>query len=1021
MQHAHRSLLPGTCLLTELTHELKEASAWSNIDIVLPTQRLCLYLTRELALNSKSGAAVLPRLWTWDRFVENLIADSFGDNLRPQLVMVSSQCELIMDHLLALRTTTSERPLHTNQRHAHELVHLSAELARSGQREQAKERLLHSLENDWRRTPESLEHLCERLDDVFAALDGYEQTLTSMGWSTKEHARSKAVKAWMDSIAKSTHDRCVQCRDQRDEACDMEDSLCPSCRSKGPRRILIAGLTSLPPIEAKLLGMLSRQTGVSIWLDTPPNSNPLAPLNQLRHEVGLTTPSAPDNTWAQGVRSIKGCSDITHEITYVMNEVAQHLAAGVPGHEIAIIVPDESQYAAALAAFARCLDVPVNMPLASSWSTSSLGRWLRLVTELGTTRDIHRFGQYILHPFTRLVCSAPQELIKDELRIQRELKHLPEFGRDGQLLAAYYRQKFTPDIASYVERALNWCFRQDDANQALADLPGLIDQIKSHVASKESPAETRSFDILKDSVQQVLQLAPLRTSLKQHWTKCLRDIYQLAQSESIRDVGEPLSGVQMIGLTEARYIPFSLAYIVGCVEGSFPHALPRDSLVDNQMRRAMGLPGWGELEALEDTTFHLLTGRLPHVHLTYPQSNAEAPLTRSRWIERLATKIPPKIIDPSDRTSSVIGNFFTYEANATESPNKGPEVAIIPDADRLTAKTSASRLRHLLWCPYQYLLLARGVEGVELPDDRVALKTGDLLHQVLEAFFHKKDIAHMPESLQWRHRPNDHESFGSWAHDRLDQLARILVPASHLQAIQFQHMTGRGWESVALFWQSLMEKGWHPDHVATELEFGKEIQVTIPVESRSIAVHGKIDAIFANPKGNPILLDYKTSIMPLGTDVELGLEPQLPLYAYVLTRGPVEIDLQTKAQSLDDVAVAYYSLSLGKPSFVALGEKTQAHFVDLGLLSSRSRPRRLDQCFEALVTRWSQRLRSISDTKAFAADPSDCSLCSFAGICRKDDPRYREQIKLQQIAKPPLQRGSEGEQEASLLTSEDPT
>jgi hypothetical protein len=158
MLNGHRSLPAGTCLLTELTRELCQMSSLTDVNVVLPTQRLNLYLSRELALTA-GGAAVLPRLWTWDRFIENLI----GEYASVKTVMVSAQCELIMEHVLETLSSKSKRPLHTNPRHAHELVHLASELSRSGVRDEAKQRLVAYLENDWRRSGQAFARLSERV------------------------------------------------------------------------------------------------------------------------------------------------------------------------------------------------------------------------------------------------------------------------------------------------------------------------------------------------------------------------------------------------------------------------------------------------------------------------------------------------------------------------------------------------------------------------------------------------------------------------------------------------------------------------------------------------------------------------------------------------------------------------------------------------------------------------------------------------------------------------------------------
>jgi hypothetical protein len=678
-------------------------------------------------------------------------------------------------------------------------------------------------------------------------------------------------------------------------------------------------------------------------------------------------------------------------------------------------VPDEDKYAPALQAMAQQVGVNVNMPLAISWTTSIIGRWLRLVTSLGRDNEIHGFGQFILSPLTKSFFAAPETF--DDHQFQLELKNLPEFGRDGAEICDFYKRKFDPVTADYIDRAVSWCFTSTLPNidSAKEQYLKTLETLKSQLSeTHQSPREVSAWQIAQDAAEQVAQLDVVCQFSGNFWQQFLANVYRTASQESIRDTGEPLSGLQIIGLTEARYIPFNAVFIVGCVEGSFPHGLPRDSLIDNKMRRVMGLPGWGELEALEDTTFHLLTSRLPHVELTYPHSDADKPLTRSRWIEILATRMKPRQLDSSDKSTSILN--MEWEATTTNLPlaNTNNNEGLVTDVKELLASTSASRLRHLLWCPYRYLMQARKVETVELPEDRINLQTGNWLHKVLETFFKHDDLKGLAERLQWRSKPASAAEFASWAHDRLDGISQLVVPKSLSRSAQFQHMTGRGWASIAQFWQSLCVQGWSPDLVRTEIELGKkDPPLLFELAGQAIKIHGTVDAIHGGAEHGPILMDYKTSTTPANRDIAEGLEPQLPLYAKALSMAAAPAEIGSKVIDLTDTAVGYFNLSDGKASFVALGDAAKENMQTGGLLSKRSKPLNLPDTIKAVEKRWGERLTKINSTNSFAADPSDCAMCSYAGVCRKDDPRFRDQISQQKVARPDRTEESSGDEQES--------
>lgn len=975
----HRSLVPGTCLITELAQTLcSTGTALSDIHVVLPTQRLQVYLTQEI-LRIRGGASVLPRLWTWDRFLENLIADFYD----MKLVMVSSQAELIMDHVLRQRQDVlGERPSHTNPRHAHELVHLAGELQKSDAQSSAQGALQDFLARDWRRSEDVYRGLSERIQDVFDSLKAFEESMAEQQWVTTEEARCGSIKKWLET----------------------EEPEAFTHLPRGP--IIMAGLTSLPPIEVQLLKRVAGSENVSTWLDEPPPHSQSTPLALLRSAVGMSPNATTSVSWALGVKKIYAAPDITHEVLHVLKEVKGLLDGGTPAHEIGVIIPEEKAYAPAFKAFSERLGIPCNMPLATPWAASPVARWLKLVATVSQENEIHSMGQYVLHPMTRKLFDAQATF--DEKKFQEQLKYFPEVSHVVTEVMNFVQREFDELDASYIEHALTWATKSEaqDIDAARNQLTEAMAQLMPEDGRRQlSPREQSSWNILSKAIDQVCALAPLRGYKSTGWTRFLADIYQTANQQSTRDTGEPLHGVQVIGLTEARYVPFAAAFIVGCVEGSFPHALPRDSLIDNSMRHVMGLPGWHELESLEDTTFHLLTSRLPHVVLSFSHADGDSPTIRSRWIEQLSPRLSSTEIELSE--------IHDFLAPAAPAANELAQVEVssesegfAADHESLTATTSASRLRSLIWCPYRYLMDARRLVTVELPEDRAQIKAGLTLHRVLEAFFKVETMPGLPQDLVMSACPAEEGLFTPWAHRRLDALSELIVPKEFARTALFQHMTGRGWRDVAEFWRRLFAAGWHPQNVETEVKLGSPTTIKFKVHDRIIEVHGTIDAIHhPGQRDAPTLItDYKTSSTPSSTAIAQGLEPQLVLYAEAIDQD--HNSPSPEKSRLDKTVITYYSLSAGKPSFVGVGKDAKDHLAKFHLISSYSKFSDLGGALNAVRERWHARLSTIAKTSSFAADPSDCGFCSYQGICRKNDPRYKDRIAQQKIAKPAAERNA---------------
>ncbi len=976
----HRSISAGGCLVSELADALLSYRGHlSDIVVVLPTQRLQRYLVRELVLR-QGGATLLPRVETWENFLESTLSRYKNNNS----VMVSSQAELVMETVIALAAQEPEMRsrFNVNRSHAHELLHFYSELRRAGHTIDAKDTIKTRLNNQWHRSDAAVAVMDQRIDDVFEVLRQFEMRLLKYEWTIRSAQRADAIMECLQEIKDNGPDH-------------LKEII-------GDKRLLICGLTSLPKIETELLSALSQTHQCSVWLDLPPPHLKKAPLVRLRSAVGLAEDLAPKDSWGKNIRTIHSASDMTHEAANSLNWALELMQNGVAPHDIAIIVTDEKAYGPVYSSAkdffesrsSEILGYPlkINLPLANAWSCSSAANWLEICKNLAGAFNLRDFGQYVLSPITQRLFNAGRI---DLFEFQQKLKDIPEYvGQGGQPLSLYLSRQFDEDICKYIHAALNWCMNHQPLAAKTVDQMSerLLGLISSELVDdfKKSPRQREGWRILKDSITQVHSVATTLEYRDGDWARFLSDVYRCCDSEVLRDTGEPLSGLQIIGLTEARYIPFTHVIIVGCVEGSFPQALPVDSLVDNTLRESVGIPGWSDLEALEDTTFHLLTSRVPNVDLSYPRSDNDAPQVRSRWIEMLRSQVPVRDARPTDGEIWLGCKEDPPKAYAkSESEVEG----LSNNPEDLLSHTSASRLKSLLWCPYRYLLEMRRIDSVELPEDRKALIVGQILHKVLEAFFRDEELPGLSPNLALQNCPPPGPEFVPWAVMRLESIATSLIPSELRRSEDFQQMLGKGWLDVARFWGQLLESGFSIRSVETELSIGKAKPANIKLSGLDVKLRGSIDA--AHRSGDfTVLVDYKTSTVPQKRLIALGLEPQLPLYAEAFSESKVDRHEQFSTDQ-KNIAAVYFNLREGKPTVAAVGSSVKPLLQSSGIIGRNARPDDMEEVVQSVRGRWSARLESIRKNQRFEADPSDCDYCPFDGVCRKDDPRYRDAIAAQ--------------------------
>ena len=510
------------------------------------------------------------------------------------------------------------------------------------------------------------------------------------------------------------------------------------------------------------------------------------------------------------------------------------------------------------------------------------------------------------------------------------------------------------------------------------------------------------------------------------------------------------AGLQVLSVSEARYVPFRLVIILGCTEGRFPQGLPKDHLLDNSLKSRIGLPGWQLLEAIEDTTFHLLAARLPVIEMFYPQREGNTLTVRSRFIERLLAENSSKLIEHFHEdalTAAFQVNYSTEPSNlqsSVDSPAKKSRLAPLGNLGSSFFKTygplrqtmSATALETLIGCPYRFLLAELGVGDVTLSKEHDPRQEGAYLHRVLEAFFTGRAAGqYLAEPLSWPSRVSGTEISQPSADEveseitkRLTNFAQGLAPKGFQGSpieLQLRFTAWPGFvrhvmnlyrvESSGDLSTSSSPKDSGPEQEAKSRSAGLMHQVqgyreapldlaqdgapiTLSVGGGSVPVAGTIDAI--DTFGPFVLItDYKRRRTPTAKEVTYGLAPQLVFYAMALdalyrSNQPASHQARATAEQalgggtlLENQVLGYFSVKKGEFKKVAAGAAARGWAAVKGLGGSQSAS--LEEASEHLQRIWEWRLKEVADG-TYRPDLSQCHTCNYNGICRRDDPQFAE-------------------------------
>ncbi|WP_420603672.1 PD-(D/E)XK nuclease family protein [Flagellimonas sp.] len=113
---------------------------------------------------------------------------------------------------------------------------------------------------------------------------------------------------------------------------------------------------------------------------------------------------------------------------------------------------------------------------------------------------------------------------------------------------------------------------------------------------------------------------------------------QLASTEALDFIGEPLSGLQIMGMLESRNLDFETVIITSINEGILPSGKSNNSFIPFDVKREYGLPTYKEKDAIYTYHFYRLLQRAKNIYLIY---NTETDVLeggeKSRLISQLLT------------------------------------------------------------------------------------------------------------------------------------------------------------------------------------------------------------------------------------------------------------------------------------------------------------------------------------------------------------------------------------------------
>lgn len=232
----------------------------------------------------------------------------------------------------------------------------------------------------------------------------------------------------------------------------------------------------------------------------------------------------------------------------------------------------------------------------------------------------------------------------------------------------------------------------------------------------------------------------------------LRLYTRLAQRQSVPFYGEPLDGLQILGVLEARNLDFDQVILLSTNEGVLPTGHRENSLIPYNLKMAFGLPTFRQKDAVYAYNFYRLLQRAKRVYLLYhTESEGVGKGEASRFVLQLRRELAMRYPGTLTLREEVLA-----VPNVAPPPTEYlPGQKSVPVMERLRQMAerglSPSALNKYRACPQKfYLENVLGIQPIDpLNEDLEQNQLGTCIHAALQAIYSMDADGHVrPDTLR---------------------------------------------------------------------------------------------------------------------------------------------------------------------------------------------------------------------------------------------------------------------------------
>ncbi|MBE0424414.1 MAG: PD-(D/E)XK nuclease family protein [Lutibacter sp.] len=299
-------------------------------------------------------------------------------------------------------------------------------------------------------------------------------------------------------------------------------------------------------------------------------------------------------------------------------------------------------------------------------------------------------------------------------------------GKNSIFLSAEMLKKYiSSEEAAQISSIFSLFYFSTSVNKVIKQCIDLINALKNHTEGVEKEYLYRFFTVFQ-------QLQTLNTTYN-HITD-LKSLYlfytQILRNEKLSFQGEPLQGLQLMGMLETRALDFETVIITSVNEGILPGGKNDFSFIPYDVKKYFGLPTYQDKDAIFSYHFQRLLHRAKNIYLIYnTESDGYGSGEKSRFLTQLEINNP-------DITKTIISPNIQHINFPVLQIEKTPEIMEKLRA-LFTKGISPSALASYIYDPvkfYEQRILE--IYEEDEVEETIAVNTmGSVIHEVLEDLY----------------------------------------------------------------------------------------------------------------------------------------------------------------------------------------------------------------------------------------------------------------------------------------------